>query len=41
MDEFPVLFSSHECDIQALHEELGTCDSLLKKNVYERRSDVL
>jgi len=35
MDELPVFFSCYENDIQELHEELGVCEPLLKKNVYE------
>lgn len=35
MDELPVFFSCYENDTQELHEELGICEPLLKKNVYE------
>lgn len=35
MDELLVVFSCYENDIQELHEELGVCEPLLKKNVYE------
>lgn len=40
MDAFLVFFCC-KYDIQALHRELGPCDSLWKKCVDERRTDVL
>lgn len=41
MDDFLEFFSCWEYDIQALHEEEGTCDSFVEENVYECRTDVL